>query len=35
MRGEWFNVKKKEVIEVIKELGYIDTFTEVSQKDEG
>jgi site-specific recombinase XerD len=35
MRGEWFNVKKKEVIEVIKELGYIDTFTEVNQKDEG
>ena len=35
MRGEWFNVGKDDVIEVIKELVYIDIFTEVNQKDEG
>ena len=35
MRGDWFNVDKDDVIEVIKELGYIDIFTEVNQKDEG
>ena len=33
MRGEWFNIGKNEVIEMVKELGYLDIFTEVDQKD--
>jgi len=34
MRGEWFNVGEKEVIEVLKELGYMNIFTEVNKKNE-
>ena len=35
MRGEWFNVGKDDVIELINELGYSEIFTLVDQKGEG
>ena len=32
MRGEWFNIGKIELVEMIKQLGYFDIYNELNLK---